>query len=147
MNFWFGTEIVPATEFSPRINRVWNVGLMGSSLLLTVQDAHQGWIWTLLIDPAGRGILFSGSGKRTLSATAASFTEWLLMRTRVTPLMCAGDRTIRMWSLLGGRDAPPQLQHVLTGHTESVCSLAASRDGAYLYSGSDDKSVVVRVCV
>lgn len=55
------------------------------------------------------------------------------------PLPLLGDSSIRLWAI-SPSGGPPELSHTLTSHTESVCSLAISKDGAYLYSGSDDRS-------
>lgn len=56
----------------------------------------------------------------------------------------SGDHTIRVWALSSSA-APPVLRHVVPGHEDTVCSMVASRDGAFLYSGSDDRQGGVRV--
>lgn len=95
------------------------MGPTGCTLQHALREAHPGWIWTLLVGPAS-DVLYSGSG----------------------------DKTIRVWALPaaggggggGGLAAsPPALCHVVQGHEDAVCSLVASRDGAFLYSGSDDR--------
>jgi len=102
--------------------RVWSVNGGAFGLLCNVADAHTGWVWTMCADPAGPR-LFTGSA----------------------------DCTIRVWDIAGvgsnrvgaGAPCPPKLRHTLRGHEQSVCSLVASSDGSFLYSGSDDGNVKV----
>jgi WD40 repeat protein len=48
------------------------------------------------------------------------------------------DKTVRVWDASTGAEL-----NVLRGHTDSVNSVAISRDGMRIVSGSDDKTVRV----
>ncbi|KAG1675665.1 hypothetical protein FOA52_002374 [Chlamydomonas sp. UWO 241] len=128
--------------------RVWATGNggagAGAALLHTLADAHAGWVWVLVTDPSGT-MLFSGSGDKTI---------------RIWDLTAPRERTKSSGGAApnspgpGGQQGPPsptrprppsrpRLVHTLIGHEESVCSLAVSPDSAFLYSGSDDRTIRV----
>jgi len=53
-------------------------------------------------------------------------------------IILGGGSAIYIWSVLSGK-----CEVKLIGHTDRVCSVAASFDGGLIVSGSDDKTVKV----
>ena len=86
-------------------------------------------------NPVGRSSLHPERGQSAVPPPLPSDTA---APQAVPPPLPSGDHTIRVWALSSSA-ALPVLCHVVQGHEDTVCSLVSSRDGAFLYSGSDDR--------
>jgi WD40 repeat protein len=106
-----GSRLLSAS--SDRTVKLWNIKANAEERSLA---GHDNTVYTVGFSPDGKYAISAGGGRDTSEQK--------------------NDHAIRLWDLSTGR----QVQQV-DGHTDAVMSLAVSRDGRYLLTGSRDETL------